>query len=138
MSSSAQPSPSYHATFTSEPRNVSLARNAIAKFAGMCGFDDESVGEIRLAVGEALSNACEHGRSQRNAAFSVLCLFENGQLTVSVQDSGEGFIEPAHTGTCGPDERGRGFGLFIMRQLMHSVSFARNGTHVQLTRRIEP
>ncbi len=89
--------------------------------------------DIRLAAGEALSNAAEHGRGVRPGGFSVRCQFENGEFAVEVQDSGSGFqAEPAETD--GPAERGRG--ISIMRRLMHSLAFSKNGTRVRMVKRL--
>jgi stage II sporulation protein AB (anti-sigma F factor) len=129
--------PTYRATFTNEPRNVALARNAIASFARLCGFDDEATSDIKLAAGEALSNASEYGRGRRNGGYSVSCSFDNNDLRIEIQDSGEGFDEPQECAEIGPDERNRGFGIFIMRRLMDSVSFAKNGTRVRMVRTIK-
>ncbi|MGZ3506705.1 MAG: ATP-binding protein [Vulcanimicrobiaceae bacterium] len=130
-------SPTYRATFTSDLRNVALARNAIASFARMCGFDDEDVADIRLAAGEALSNAAEHGRGEQSGGFSVLCIFEDGEFAIEVEDSGRGFHEEQAAVYRAPDERGRGFGISIMRRLMTSIAFSKNGTRVRLVKRLE-
>jgi len=126
--------PNYRATFTNEPRNVALARTAIASFARLCGFDDEAIADIRLAAGEALSNASEYGRGRRNGGFSVACSFQDDEIRIEIQDSGEGFDAPPDADEIGPDDRNRGFGIYIMRRLMDSVTFAKNGTRVKLVR----
>ena len=92
--------------------------------------------DIRLAAGEALSNAVEHGRRSRSSGFSVHCTFEGDALTIEVRDSGEGFSWPPDRPAVEPDERGRGFGIFLMRRLMDDVTFARNGTVVRLVRKM--
>jgi anti-sigma regulatory factor (Ser/Thr protein kinase) len=126
----------YRATFTSDPRNVALARKSIAGFANVCGFTESEVADIRLAAGEALSNAVEHGRGARSSGFSVACSYDNEALVVEVRDSGVGFPLPGEAPSCSlPDERGRGFGIFLMRRLMDDVTFARNGTAVRMVRR---
>jgi len=125
----------YRATFTSDLRNVALARKSIAGFATVCGFSESEVADIRLAAGEALSNAVEHGRGTRSSGFSVACSYDNATLVVEVRDSGTGFVSPIEVGTIEPDERGRGFGIFLMRRLMDDVTFVRNGTAVRMVRR---
>ncbi len=86
-----------------------------------------------MAAGEALSNAAEHGRGARPGGFSVRCQFDNGEFVVEVQDSGYGFeAEPA--AAAGPVERGRG--ISIMRRLMHSLAFSKNGTRVRMVKRL--
>jgi anti-sigma regulatory factor (Ser/Thr protein kinase) len=119
-------SPSYHATFTSDPRSVGLARNATASFARLCGFPEGEVADIRLAVGEAVTNAAQYGRAKRGGGFSVNCTFDEGELRIEVQDSGHGFdgSEPS------------GFGTIIMRTLMNSITYSRGGTRVRLVKRM--
>ncbi len=128
--------PNYRAVFSGDRRNVALARSAIASFARICGFSRDDVSDIRLAAGEALSNAVEHGTAARSSGFSVRCTFADGELTVEIRDNGAGFTLEAEDDT--PlEERNRGFGIFLMRRLMDRVRFDRNGTVVRLTRRQE-
>jgi serine/threonine-protein kinase RsbW len=125
----------YHAAYTSDVRNVGLARQAIAAFAGACGFSEDEVSDIRLAVGEALSNAVEHGSETPARRIVVECWFGGDELSIQIQDKGSAFAEPSDRANVEPDDRGRGFGIFLMRRLMDEVSFARNGTIVRLVRR---
>ncbi len=128
--------PNFRATFSGERRNVPLARNAIAGFARICGFSSEEIADIRIASGEALSNAVEHGFSHRSSGFSVRCSFDDDEkLTIEVRDNGDGFLPPSvlvPAATEEPDDRG--FGILLMRRLMDGVQFDRNGTCVRLTR----
>ena len=124
----------YRATFNTEPSNVALARRSIANFAAMCGFSESEVADIRLAAGEALSNAVEHGRGRRLGGFTVNCRFETLRLTIEIRDSGKGFASPPDRQQIEPDERGRGFGIFLMRRLMDNVEFSGNGTVVRMVR----
>ena len=126
--------PNYRATFTGDRRNVPLARNAIASFARICGFSQEEAADIRLAAGEALSNAVEHGATTRSNGFSIRCEFEDSELTIEIRDNGSGFSPDADEATQ-VEQRSRGFGIFLMRRLMDGVQFHRNGTMVRLTRR---
>jgi serine/threonine-protein kinase RsbW len=125
----------YHANYPSEITNVALARRSVAGFASACGFSESEIADIRLAAGEALSNAVEHGCGASSAGFTVDCKFDGDELRIEIQDSGTGFCAPALQGKVEPDQRGRGFGIFLMRRLMDDVAFGRNGTIVCLTRR---
>jgi serine/threonine-protein kinase RsbW len=125
----------YRAAFTSDLRNVAPVRQGIARFAAECGFSEEAVSDIRLAAGEALSNAVEHGRAPAARRVVVRCAFRNNVLLIEVRDRGQGFTEPFDRSSVSPDDRGRGFGIFLMRRLMDEVSFANKGTIVRLTRR---
>jgi len=127
-------STSYRATFTSDPRNASLARRSIASFASVCGFSEDEVADIRLAAGEALGNAVEHGKSARSSGFSVRCTFDGEQLIVEVRDNGAGF-SPFEDAVVPPFDRERGLGIYLMRHLMDDVSYSHNGTLVRLARK---
>lgn len=124
------------AIYPSDIENVALARQRIAQFARTCGFTDDQISDIRLAAGEAMSNAVEHGGEKPGRSFVVDCSFSNDALTIEIQDSGRTFIEPSHGNGAGPDDRGRGFGIFLMRRLMDEVSFAHEGRIVRLVRRL--
>lgn len=125
----------YRAAYTSDNRNVALARQGIADFAAECGFSHEEISDIRLAVGEALSNAVEHGRGRAARKIVVDCKCDGRRLAIEIRDKGSGFPEPTDRSIVEPDDRGRGFGIFLMRRLMDEVSFADNGTIVRLVRR---
>jgi serine/threonine-protein kinase RsbW len=126
----------YRAAVTSDIRNVAKARQSIADFARDCGFPKEAVADIRLAAGEALSNAVEHVARTRSRRIVIDCLFDGSALTVDIHGGGPGFPAPLDQGCVEPDARGRGFGIFLMRRLMDEVSFARNGAIVRLRRRL--
>lgn len=126
-------STTYRATFTSDPRNAALARRSIASFASVCGFSEEEVADIRLAAGEALGNAVEHGKSIRSSGFSVRCTFDGEQLIVEVRDNGSGFTLYSDELGLPPIDRERGLGIYLMRRLMDDVSYSHNGTLVRLT-----
>lgn len=128
-------STTYRATFSSDPRNAALARRTIASFAAVCGFSEEEVADIRLAAGEALGNAVEHGRSIRSSGFSVRCTFDGEQLVVEVHDNGSGFAAFCDELVLPPIDRERGLGIYLMRRLMDDVSYSDNGTLVRLARK---
>lgn len=127
--------PTYRATFTGDYRNVPLARNAVASFARICGFSDEEVSDIRVAAGEAISNAVEHGKREHQAGFSVRCTFSQEELAIEVRDSGDGFVPENSDQINLFDEPARGYGIFLMRRLMDRVKFEKQGTLVRLTRK---
>jgi serine/threonine-protein kinase RsbW len=125
----------YRSAFTSDIRHVASARSGIAAFAGTCGFPDDTVADIRLAAGEALSNAVEHGCASQPRLIAIHCSWDGAALSIEISDSGPGFPAPLERSSVEPDDRGRGFGIFLMRRLMDEVSFSRNGTVVRLVRR---
>jgi anti-sigma regulatory factor (Ser/Thr protein kinase) len=126
----------YRADYTNDTKNVALARKGVAGFAGACGFSETEIADIRLAAGEALSNAVEHGSERSAGGFTVECGFDGDAMSIEIRDNGQGFPIPANSNQAvTPDQRGRGFGIFLMRRLMDDVMFARNGTIVRMVRR---
>jgi serine/threonine-protein kinase RsbW len=125
----------YRADYNNDIKNVALARRGVSGFAAACGFSESEIADIRLAAGEALSNAVEHGCDGPSVGFTVECNFDGDELLIEIRDSGHGFPAPEGQGAVVPDHRGRGFGIFLMRRLMDDVVFARNGTVVRLVRR---
>ncbi|MBC5816430.1 MAG: ATP-binding protein [Candidatus Eremiobacteraeota bacterium] len=124
----------YSATYRSEPKNVAIARSAVANFARSCGFDGREVSEIELAAGEALSNAAEHGLQRDGGSFTVRCSCQGNELVIEVRDTGRGFQQTAPVQP--PDViPSRGFGMTIMRAFMNTITYSENGTVVRLTRR---
>jgi serine/threonine-protein kinase RsbW len=124
----------YGAVFTGDVRNVAIARRGVAAFAAECGFSEEEVSDIRLAAGEALSNAFEYAERPIRK-ITVKCAFDGGELTIEIHAGRRGFAAPSVRSSIEPDDRGRGFGIFLMRRLMDDVSFNHDGTVVRLARR---
>ena len=126
----------YRADYSNDTRNVALARRGVTGFAGACGFSEAEIADIRLAAGEALSNAVEHGSARSSGRFTVECGFDGDALSIEIRDTGRGFAAPEQSDRAvTPDQRGRGFGIFLMRRLMDDVCFTRNGTIVRMVRR---
>lgn len=104
------------------------ARMRVDELAEAAGFALADRREVMLAVGEAVTNAIEHGGSACNeSSFTVVCLATSGKLSISVSDNGDGFclddlptLEEASL-----QERGRG--VHCMRAMMDEVSFKFGG-----------
>ena len=114
------------------------ARRRIRDVARQAGLDDDSISDVLLAVGEAVANAIRHGHSGRDdSEFTVSCLATPEKLSVSVSDSGPGFVpDPqAPREVSWFAESGRGIGC--MRSLVDEVSFSFNGgTTVRLVKNL--
>jgi serine/threonine-protein kinase RsbW len=118
----------FRAAYPSAYRSVAEARRAVGVFAKSCGFAMPDISDIVLAVGEACSNAVEHGHVER-ARFVVTCDFADPVLRIEVRDTGAGFGTETPLG-CGALSEfvGRGRGIQIMRALMDAVTYRCNGS----------
>lgn len=126
------------ASYPSAFDTVAIARRAVGVFAQSRGFSTAEVSDIVLAVGEACSNAVEHGHTAKGHIV-VRCTFEGDKLTVEIGDRGHGFDEERARNAPIPAEfLGRGRGIPIMRAVMDNVRYEikKTGTTVFLEKRL--
>jgi len=125
----------YRKKFPSAYENVSSARRAIVDFARQW-FSPRDLDDIEYAVGEALSNSAEHGH-KNGTSIEIVCRCDGDTFTVEVKDSGGGFARWDATDYVRPmSSATRGYGTFIMRELMDEMEYSERGTRLRLTKRL--
>jgi len=95
----------------------------LAKAAAVMEHASEAVaGDVELAMGEVLSNACLHAYGGGVGPLDVEMSFDGNALTFVVHDAGEPITDrlvvPAHLPA---DLSGRGRGLYLTGQVMDEV-----------------
>lgn len=99
----------------SAPENIRLVRRAVAEAAADAGADVLTIGDIALAVNEAMSNAAQHAYMPARGCVYVSAERDEDDATfaVVVRDDGRGFFpgEERHA-----SEQG-GYGLELICQL---------------------
>jgi serine/threonine-protein kinase RsbW len=113
--------------FPAVPVGVAAIRRAMAEVAADCGMDEVGVGNVRLAVSEAATNAVIHAYRAREGEIRVTAEIAGGELRIVVADDGAGVSPRA-------DSPGIGLGLPIIASVarrMHIVSEGR-GTEIHL------
>jgi serine phosphatase RsbU (regulator of sigma subunit)/anti-sigma regulatory factor (Ser/Thr protein kinase) len=112
-----------------EPKALSSVRRALTRWLEHGGASEEEAQAIQLACHEACTNAIEHAYRFGEATFEVKGQLRDGELTLTVTDSG------GWRGA-GDSDRGRGFAL--MEGLMDGVEVnpGPDGTTVVMTRRL--
>ncbi len=117
-----------------KPEFVKLARCTAWTLAAQLDFVVSQADDIRLAVGEACTNAVEYVPEGACDAIIVRFLVAPGSLVVEVVDDGPGFDENALT----KDDDGiGGLGLVIIRSVMDEVDVVcdpNTGTCVRMTK----
>ncbi len=122
--------------FNADMKYLRIVRLITQEIAEGLLLNENSIYDLKLAVGEACANAIEHGSPLgcRNEIVVTFSWTEN-ELRVEVADQGMGcWTETAQAkGTCE-----RGFGIPLMEALMERVAFifGSNGTKVILSKRI--
>ncbi len=119
-------------SFSAVPANVREVRDRLRWWLReRC--DEATASHVLLAVGEAVSNAVEHGtRDEPKGVVGVeVNVDENGEIVAAVTDGGT-WLDGAETS--GDPDRGRG--LAIMRALMDTVEIDRGPLGSCITLRI--
>jgi serine/threonine-protein kinase RsbW/stage II sporulation protein AB (anti-sigma F factor) len=100
---------SYEATFPPTPQGVGAMRREVAAYAQRAGLDVEGVGNVRLAVSEAATNAVVHAYrgDADDGELKVVAYVAEGELTVIVSDTGVGLAPRS-------DSPGLGLGMPLM------------------------
>lgn len=99
-------------------------------------FSGEELDDIEYAVGEALSNSAEHGHKS-GTSIDILCRCDGRELIIEVKDSGAGFARWNASDYVQPmSNAARGYGTFIMRELMDEMEYSEHGTRLRLAKRL--
>ena len=122
-------------TVPSKPENVVDARKYTAKVAKRCGFSEDAIYDIKLAVSEALTNAVMHGSPRGNDNFvQVVFLCDRDRMRIIVIDEGAFGRKEV---TCDYDSEG-GRGLDLISCFMDYVSIhpSVSGTSVTMIKNV--
>lgn len=104
------------------PGTCRQVRNEVAEFAREIGFDQTAIDDVKLAVGEAISNAVRHG-AVCDSSIDVQCRDHGGVLTVVIRYPSSVFDPdsvPAPTFSSAPEG---GMGIHFMKLVMDRVDY---------------
>lgn len=100
------------------------ATHTASSVAQYMNFDADRIDEVKMALIEAIINAFEHSKS-RDGKVRIKFLIGDDNLTVIIQDHGEGFelqeIETPDIQKKLRSEYKRGWGLMLIENLMDNV-----------------
>lgn len=92
------------ATYPGTPAGVGAVRRDVVAFARDCGFGEAQLGDIKLAVSEAASNAVIHAYAVAAGDIRATAALSRGVLVVVIADDGPGMVPRT-------DSPGLGLGL---------------------------
>lgn len=122
---------------------ISVARLAVAAVAARMGFNYDDIEDLKVATGEALTNAIQHAETTGEATdkdIVVVCAMQSDALIIEVRDSGSGFDPELRRQALERDElQEGGLGLLLIESLMDKVDFKTKpgkGTLVRMTKRL--
>ena len=123
-------------TIPADQRAVAGVADAVAEKLQALNLSEEKQLEIGLALQEALANAVVHG-CNNDATKTVTCCMmsdDNGRVFIAVSDPGPGFkaeslADPKMQENLHADH---GRGIYLIRELMDEVKFARGGQEIRM------
>jgi len=105
-----------------------IVQTCVRAVAGKFGFEGDCLGQLELGVEEAVSNVIEHAfEAGERSSFDVICQRVPMGIKIVIKDKGLPFDPcrlPEYRPAATLDEvASSGMGVYLMRQLMDSVSF---------------
>lgn len=104
--------------------SLSQGRGFIERWAAYCGFDDITVGQIVLAVDEAVTNVYRYAYREQPGPMRLDAGIEDGQLHIRLTDEGIPADVDAIQGRELDDLRPGGLGTVLLKQVFDSVHYA--------------
>jgi serine/threonine-protein kinase RsbW len=105
-------------TIPAKAEYITLVRLALSGLSNLRPLDEETLGDLKLAVTEACSNSVRHAyRDGREGAVQVVYELHPDRLVVEVCDDGDGFAIEQSLPVGGTSLTEGGLGIAIIREL---------------------
>ncbi len=119
--------------------SIGTVRDGVDELLQGKGWSEQDIGDVVLALDEALTNAIRHGCGD-DATKDVQCLVsfdDAGELVLVIRDPGAGFDPSAVPDPRAPAGLGKtgGRGVFLINQLMDAVEYGDEGREVSMRKR---
>jgi serine/threonine-protein kinase RsbW len=124
----------------SQPESLSAVEKIVEEIKSKFNVNEDSYGNMLVAVTEAVSNAIYHGNRLDPKKKIVLSYQHNdGSLSFTITDQGPGFDYYNLPDPTAPEnlEKECGRGIFLMKHLSDQVIFSENGRVVELFFKIQ-
>ena len=126
-------------SFPSQIHAISPSVDQLMSFITKHRIKDGSETDIEMALIEALENAVVHGNCEdphKRVYVTCRCTAE-GEVSITVQDEGQGFDTGTLPDPTAPENRLRtsGRGIYLMKTLMDEVCFEKGGAVVHMCKK---
>lgn len=122
-------------------KSIDEAADSANEFAKSCGFDDEFIYAVDLAIRESVANAVKHGNKfDETKPVEVKMSVVGDQLEITVRDHGSGFAVSDIPDPTNPENllKASGRGILFMNSFMDSIEWeehAEGGMLVKMLKR---
>ncbi len=126
--------------FPSTLRDAKQPEEVILREVDRCGYSEDAVFAIKLALEEAIINAVKHGnRNDQSKTVIVKYSVTPEQTVIVVRDEGNGFAPDEVPDPTTPDRLSlpSGRGIMLMRAYLTEVRYSPCGREVCLIKRNE-
>jgi serine/threonine-protein kinase RsbW len=111
---------------------VALAVQSVRRAMELLVLDEDWMFRMELSLQEALLNGHFHGNQGNSAReIRVACIFSFKKVEIQVEDDGVGYDLNQNFFVINHPEPG-GRGLYLIRQLMDSVTISDSGSHISM------
>ncbi len=119
----------------SDYQSMSTVEKLIDKVCNNVGVNEDSYGNVLIAVTEAVNNAIQHGNNANaSLQIDVAVLDSANSVCFSIKDQGSGFDFNNLPDPTSPENilKENGRGIFLMNNLADKVEFIGGGNEVSL------
>lgn len=119
----------------SDYQSMSTVEKLIDKVCNNVGVNEDSYGNVLIAVTEAVNNAIQHGNNANaSLQIDVAVLDSANSVCFSIKDQGPGFDFNNLPDPTSPENilKENGRGIFLMNNLADKVEFIGGGNEVSL------
>lgn len=120
-----------------KPEYVSIIRLTASAIASRIGFNIDEIDDIKVAIGEACTNAIRHGCDRINDTYDIEFFAYKDKIEIQITDTGKGLAKLNIKQPKVEDLREGGLGLFIIKTLMDDVEVITSegkGTVIRMTK----
>ena len=103
-------------TIPAKPEYITLGRLALTGISRLRPLDEETLGDLKLALTEACSNSVRHAYANGEGTVEIRYELHPDRLVIEVVDDGEGF-DPSAEREEGDDLVEGGLGIAIIRSI---------------------
>lgn len=124
----------------SKLENISYIEKLVDEISEQCTLSSDIYGKVLIATIEAVNNAIVHGnKSDIRKMVNVCVQISDKLIHIYVKDQGSGFNYDDVPDPTTPEnlEHISGRGVFLMKNLADKITFASNGSHVELMFKIK-
>ncbi|MBM3452710.1 MAG: ATP-binding protein [Bacteroidetes bacterium] len=120
---------------TSNFSSLTEVENLVDRVCVNLGVEEDSYGNVLIAVTEAVNNAIQHGNEFDTRLFVDVAVGDQPQeFCFNVKDEGRGFDYTNLPDPTAPENilKENGRGIFLMKSLSDNVEFEESGSSVSL------